>query len=489
MTEINKIIHQLWIGDKPAPIRAMDSIRRMNPTFQYMFWNETLIKEKLIISPRYKRKIEDHSAIWGRADMYRYLILEQYGGVFIDADMVAIEPLDDFLLNKAFFCWENEIARPELCATSIQGYPPHHIIPRTAIEWIMNNNVNVEKTRIQSWILVGPGLLTKVYSELIEDKSVVNVLPSYLGLPDHHTGSKYLGHGKVYMSHEWGSTRDNYKSINDMNIPDHHMKPKDTIEIYIPKCSPKKIKEYMKSIKSMEGHFNIKINCDSDISKYLKSMRFISQNKNISTDDGLVGYVDDTLTDIMNEAGSDKGQGRHNYTTIYEELFESIRYNVKTFCEIGLGTTNPTIKSNMGSYGIPLASVRGWRKYFKNADIYGGDIDKDILRNEERIKTYSIDMTDIESISHFWKNFTFKHDIIMDDGLHEYDANVLLFENSYSRFNQYYIIEDIGEIYLDKWKKKIEEWIEVYPELDFKLMINPIPSNTYDNNLIVISKV
>ena len=158
---IPKIINQLWIGDRPRPVNAMNSIRDMNPSYKYMLWNEESIKANLVINPKYKRKIEEHSAIWGQADMYRYLILEQFGGIFIDADMVAVEPLDDFLLNEAFFCWENETARPDLCATSLQGYPPHHIIPQTAIKWIMDNNVNVEKTKIQSWVLVGPALLTK----------------------------------------------------------------------------------------------------------------------------------------------------------------------------------------------------------------------------------------------------------------------------------------------------------------------------------------
>tara|TARA_R110002096_G_scaffold27366_2_gene83880 strand:+ start:1401 stop:2291 length:891 start_codon:yes stop_codon:yes gene_type:complete len=292
---IPKIIHQLWIGDKPCPINAMNTIKNMNPSYEYLLWNEELIKEKLKVYPRYQRKIEGHSAIWGRADMYRYLILEQFGGIFIDADMVAIEPLDDFLLSKAFFCYENEISRPNLCATSLQGYPPHHIIPRTAIEWITNNNVNCEQTKIQSWILVGPGLLTKTYQELIPDKSVVNVFPSYIGLPDHHTGTKYKGHGKVYMSHEWGSTNDSYNQINQMSIPSHHLKPKQTIDIYIPTCNVKMLKEYMTSIKNMNGHFNIQINFEGDLSKYLNSMRFVYQNKYKTTNDGLVGYevIDD----------------------------------------------------------------------------------------------------------------------------------------------------------------------------------------------------
>ena len=76
----------------------------------------------------------------------------------------------------------------------------------------------------------------------------------------------------------------------------------------------------------------------------------------------------------------------------------------------------------------------------------------------------------------------------MDDGLHEFEANVLLFENSFNKFNEYYIIEDIAKIYLDKWNDKIEEWIKEYTHLEFKLIINPMKFNDYDNNLIVISK-
>lgn len=476
---IPKIIHQLWIGDAPMPINAMNSVKNINHDFKYMFWHEKTIEEKLEIKPRYQRKIDEHSAIWGKADLYRYLILHKYGGIFVDADMVCIEPFDDFLLNKAFFCWENEIARPDLCATSIQGYPPNHIIPATAIDYVLNNNVNDNK--IPSWQQVGPGLLTRTYWELIPDKSVVQVMPSYLALPDHHSGSKYKGHGKVYMTHEWGSTKNNYNEINSMKIPTHHSHPKDSIEIKIPEnISKKNLKEIMNGIKNIEGHFNILIDTKHNIEKYLNSTRFI-YNKNPNN------YL--TLTDIMNEEGSDKGQNRHDYTKKYEELFDPIKDEIKTFCEIGLGTNDPTIKSNMGIHGIPLASVRGWKRYFNKATIYGADIDMNILRNEMGLFTYHIDMTDPESVDNFWKNFTFKMDIIMDDGLHEFDANVNLFENSYDKFNRYYIIEDIGENYLGQWREKLQVWQQNYPNLQFELFVNPIEKNVYDNNMIIIKKL
>lgn len=481
VNKVPKIIHQLWIGDKPPPINAMNSIRNKNPDYEYNLWNEELIEEKLKIPKRYQRKIENHSAIWGKADMYRYLILEQFGGVFVDADMIAVEPLDDFLLNKAFFCWENEIARPNLCATSLQAYPPHHIIPKTAIDWIMNNNVNIEQTKTPSWELVGPLLLTRTYHELIPDKSVVNVFPSYYALPDHHSGSKYIGHGKVYMSHEWGSTWNSYQKINEMSIPSHHQYPTESITIKISNDSKtKELKEIMKGIKNMEGHFNILIDTKLDINKYLNSMRFVYTT---NPDNHL------TLTQLMNQEGSDKGQDRHDYTKKYEELFEPIKDEITTFCEIGLGSTNRNIKSNMGKNGTPLASVKAWKRYFNNATIYGADIDMNILENHMGLFTYHIDMTDSESVNSFWKNFTHNMDIILDDGLHEFDANVNLFENSYDKFNKYYIIEDVGENYLAQWRHKLQVWKQNYPNLQFELFINPIETNKHDNNLIIIKKL
>ncbi len=272
--KVPKIIHQLWIGEAPIPINAMNSVKNMNSDFEYMFWCESTISEKLEIKPRYQRKIDEHKAIWGKADLYRYLILHKYGGVFVDADMVCIEPFDDFLLNEAFFCWENESTRPNLCATSIQAYPPNHIIPATAIDYVLNNNVSDLKT--PSWQQVGPGLLTKTYWDLIQDKSVVSVKPSYLALPDHHTGTKYKGHGKVYMTHEWGSTKNNYNQINVMKIPTHHTLPTESIEIKIPDNINKKgLKEIMNGIKNIEGHFIINIKTTHNIDKYLKSMRFV----------------------------------------------------------------------------------------------------------------------------------------------------------------------------------------------------------------------
>src|SRR5579871_4109364 len=87
----------------------------------------------------------------------------------------------------------------------------------------------------------------------------------------------------------------------------------------------------------------------------------------------IVNSGETELCRIMNEEGSDKGNGHHNYTKLYSKLFSDIRNEKLNILEIGIGSINPTIKSNMcGCQNYkPGASQRGWRRYFPNAMIYG----------------------------------------------------------------------------------------------------------------------
>ena len=107
------------------------------------------------------------------------------------------------------------------------------------------------------------------------------------------------------------------------------------------------------------------------------------------------------LCKIMKKHGSDKGLGYHNYTTLYDKLFSSLKDTKINILEVGLGTNNVNIPSNMGVNGIPGASLRGWEEYFSNPEsvIVGLDIDKDILFQTNKIKTFYCDQTDKNSIN------------------------------------------------------------------------------------------
>ncbi|MDA8929767.1 MAG: hypothetical protein ABF321_10070 [Bacteroidia bacterium] len=197
------------------------------------------------------------------------------------------------------------------------------------------------------------------------------------------------------------------------------------------------------------------------------------------------------LCDIMNVTGSDKGNHWHNYTKVYHQLMA--QRDVKHLFELGIGTTNTAITSTMGPDGTPMASHRGWKKYFDKATIYAADIDGDVAKDEEGIHAYQCDQTDAHSIKAIWDQPTIpdEFDVIIDDGLHEFEANISFFENSIHKLKKggLYIIEDIQAMELAFWDGKIKnQYVNLYPNLVFRICSIPNLSNVFDNNLLIIYK-
>jgi SAM-dependent methyltransferase len=195
----------------------------------------------------------------------------------------------------------------------------------------------------------------------------------------------------------------------------------------------------------------------------------------------------------MEKYGSDKGAvkpTRHNYSILYNSLFKSRFQEPVRIFELGLGTNNVSMASNMGADGKPGASLYAWRELFPKAQIFGADIDRNILFESERIKTFYCDQTSETSIKELWGSNDLQDgfDIIIDDGLHTFEANQCFFENSSKKIRPggYYIIEDILTNDKDKFKVGIKLWKKLYPHLTFSVELLPLDSNTYDNNLLVI---
>jgi len=162
------------------------------------------------------------------------------------------------------------------------------------------------------------------------------------------------------------------------------------------------------------------------------------------------------LCSIMNFNKSDKSN-THNYTLVYDFLFAELKNREIALMECGLGSTNENIRSNMGANGRPGASLYGWSEYFTNATIMGCDIDKDIHLKE--FKTYFCDQTDPDTIQAMWSKIDINFDIIIDDGLHLFEANKCFFENSFHKLKSggLYIIEDIYEGACPIFKKYFKE--------------------------------
>jgi hypothetical protein len=199
-----------------------------------------------------------------------------------------------------------------------------------------------------------------------------------------------------------------------------------------------------------------------------------------------------TLCAIMDSYGSDKGSGRHNFTKLYSKLFESWKNQTFNFFELGIGTNHTDVPSNMGEEGQPGASLKGWALYFPKANIYGADIDKRVLFDEDRIKTYFCDQLSSPIIRDLFDNTleSVTFDIIIEDGLHEFEANLNFLLNTFHKLKSggLYIVEDLDHqtrsLFLERQKELSEKLKSSYMDV----IDIPHSLNRFDNSLLLIQK-
>jgi len=256
---IPKILHQIWIGPKPAPTNLMKTWKEKHPDFNYILWTEQEIHNRRLQLSCID-KINIMPEINGKADIIRWEILYKYGGYFVDADSICIEPFDDYFSDKvAFATFENENVRQGLIATGTMGFIPNHPLCLDIIQWINSNESTQLIKETRAWYSVGPGLITKMLDT--GKYKDVSIYPSHCFLPIHFTGPVYEGHKKVYGYQEWGTAKQSYDTMNSIVLPKELLEPNVWISLLITSYNtdPLYMKECLNSIKCQNGHFGIEL--------------------------------------------------------------------------------------------------------------------------------------------------------------------------------------------------------------------------------------
>jgi SAM-dependent methyltransferase len=153
----------------------------------------------------------------------------------------------------------------------------------------------------------------------------------------------------------------------------------------------------------------------------------------------------DRLSQIALKYGTDKafrertegmeGDSAHDYTPYYHELLKD--REVKRVLEIGVGEKK---------YNAP--SLRMWAEYFPQAEIYGCDIDAGVfISDHPRIHCFHCDQSNLVSLQQVARITGGDFDLIVDDGSHWVEHQMLTFKALYSLLNPkgVYIIEDIDD--------------------------------------------
>lgn len=182
----------------------------------------------------------------------------------------------------------------------------------------------------------------------------------------------------------------------------------------------------------------------------------------------LIGYVplvknieiyenskEEELKNIFEKHGSDKYI--HGYYKFYSNVLAD-RSDIDIL-EIGIGTKNPSIPSTMFFYkqdknfdSTPGSSLRALREFVKGSHIYGADVDRDCLFEEENIKTMYVDQLNRNSLDTLFSGDKDSFDFIIIDGLHHItaDLNSILSLIKRMKMGSTLVVEDIA--IFDNWK-------------------------------------
>lgn len=150
--------------------------------------------------------------------------------------------------------------------------------------------------------------------------------------------------------------------------------------------------------------------------------------------------------------------GWRGYDRVYTKYFKNIRNEKLDILEIG-------IKEGYGIYA--------WQKYFKNATLYGLDVDwqpgiiqqRNVLKEKhslfKKARLYNLNST----LEDNWLQFYGKQfDIIIDDGDHQPASQISTFKHGwkYLKSGGLFFIEDVGHRYGEDQIENLSDTIKSY---------------------------
>ena len=125
---IPKQLFFIWIGDKPNYVDfAVNTFKEVNPDFKVdlLEWTINDIenpKDKILsisVNEAIKLNRKDRKFIQSVANIYRYRLLNEYGGIYLDCDTFPVKPFDNELLKHTTFDVLTSWTRNQFCTRDV----------------------------------------------------------------------------------------------------------------------------------------------------------------------------------------------------------------------------------------------------------------------------------------------------------------------------------------------------------------------------------
>lgn len=160
---IPRILHQFWdTGNPPESVLSLlRTWEEYNPGWKYNLWTDVSVID--LIREKYDARVESayragrYPAM--RADLGRYIVLSEFGGVYADADLKSLRPIDevvDLSSELVVFRGMNGVWRNDFLG-SAKGNAILADFVRLSVD-----NIEARLSPENLWLVTGPGMTTPV---------------------------------------------------------------------------------------------------------------------------------------------------------------------------------------------------------------------------------------------------------------------------------------------------------------------------------------
>jgi len=105
LLSVPRVIHRVWLGDAPLPERLREygeSWVAHHPSWEHRLWTDDDIR----VMP-FAGAVARGEWLAERSDLLRYELLWHFGGLYVDADMECLKPIDPLLADVSLLtAWE-----------------------------------------------------------------------------------------------------------------------------------------------------------------------------------------------------------------------------------------------------------------------------------------------------------------------------------------------------------------------------------------------
>ena len=209
---IPKLIHQTFEteGTPPDMSKARDSWRINNVEYEYCFYDD--VGRIKFIKKHFTKKVLNayHLLIPGsfKADLFRYCVLYIQGGVYVDCDMICLQPLSKLIedADKLIVVRDDPMTKKWIAVGFLAAEPKHPVLWE-AINRAVDNVIKQEEMFYLDY--TGPGLFGKALN-CVAGRDIET---------EYKLGDQYINSLKVKMLlHDFPNTKFKYNGVEVLHV-------------------------------------------------------------------------------------------------------------------------------------------------------------------------------------------------------------------------------------------------------------------------------